>query len=192
MNIRIKTALATVAFLMSSAAFAFDDFQIYGDIVRKWAALNGTAGPLGAPRSSEADASGGGRFNNFQFGYIYWRRDLGAHAVYGLIGRKWDLLGRERGLGYPTTDEARRFNGYSSEFSRNATISLRRGDREAFAVYGLIRDRWVALGREEGRCGYPLGDEFDISGGRRSNFERGFITWRRGDRQAVAACASRI
>ena len=47
----------------------------------------------------------------------------------------------------------------------------------AQATYGLIRQKWVQLGREKGSCGYPLTDEFAWNGLRRSTFEFGYITW---------------
>jgi hypothetical protein len=81
-------------------------FSVYGAIGEKYSALGGAGGPLGSPASDESDALNGGRFNNFQNGFIYWHPNLGAHAVYGLIGEKWNQLGREKGvLGYPTSDE---------------------------------------------------------------------------------------
>jgi hypothetical protein len=68
--------------------------------------LGREAGALGYPLSDESAAVNGGRFNNFQFGMIYWHPKFGAHAVYGRIGEKWIELGRESGVcGYPTIDE---------------------------------------------------------------------------------------
>src|SRR6185436_14366452 len=143
---------------------------VYGFIGQKWAQLQGTAGPLGAARSSEADAERGGRFNNFQNGYIYWHPNFGAHAVYGPIGAAWNAMGRERGLGYPLTDQMRGpAGGRYNDFEQNATISWR-SDTGAHAVYGFIRNEWVRLGREGGGCGYPIRDEYDWQGGRRSDF----------------------
>jgi uncharacterized protein with LGFP repeats len=184
-----RIGLAAAALLVPAAASAFQDYQVYGEIGRKWAQLQGTAGPLGAARSSEADAERGGRFNNFQHGFIYWHPRFGAHAVYGLIGEKWNSMGRERGLGYPLTDEMAGPNGGRfNDFERNASISWhpRAGTH---AVYGYIRDEWVRRGREGGGCGYPIRDEYDIAGGRRSDFQRGSISWRRGTSRAVASCA---
>jgi uncharacterized protein with LGFP repeats len=44
-------------------------------------------------------------------------------------------------------------------------------------VHGAIRDRWAALGWERSALGYPTSDEFDVAGGRRNNFQHGYITW---------------
>lgn len=174
---RHLTGLSVVTLLCLGASGAMA-FQVYGAIGDKWRAMGGASGPLGNARSDEADAARGGRFNAFDRGFIYWMPQFGAHAVYGLIGAKWDAMGRERNLGYPLTDEmpapgGGRFN----DFENHATIAWhpRSG---AHAVYGFIRDRWIAVGREGGSCGYPITDEFDFEGGRRSNFQKGNITWK--------------
>jgi hypothetical protein len=51
----------------------------------------------------------------------------------------------------------------------------------AHEVHGLIRDRWAALGWEQGALGYPISDETDeIDGsGRFSLFEHGSVHWSR-------------
>jgi uncharacterized protein with LGFP repeats len=41
----------------------------------------------------------------------------------------------------------------------------------------MIKARWSALGWERSYLGYPTSDEFAISGGRRSNFQNGYIIW---------------
>jgi uncharacterized protein with LGFP repeats len=132
----IGMAGVTIVCLATSSAVAF---QVYGAINDKWRAMGGQSSPLGAPRSDEASAANGGRFNNFQYGFIYWHPRSGAHAVYGLIGEKWNALGREGGV-----------------------------------------------------CGYPTSDEYDFQGGRRNNFERGFITSRRGQRSAQSQCGGTV
>jgi uncharacterized protein with LGFP repeats len=47
----------------------------------------------------------------------------------------------------------------------------------AHEVHGAILARWAALGWERSYLGYPVGDEYDLPGGRRSDFERGSVTW---------------
>ncbi|MGZ8998801.1 MAG: LGFP repeat-containing protein, partial [Allosphingosinicella sp.] len=84
-------------------------------------------------------------------------------------------------------DDGGRYN----DFENNATITWhpRAGTH---VVYGLIRNEWIRLGRERrsGRCGYPTTDEYDAGGGyRRSNFQRGYIIWRRGMRTAQQHCS---
>ena len=133
---RIFAALFLTLAVISGTTVA-QAFQVYGDIAIKWRALGGPSGPLGDVLSDEADGARGGRFNNFRNGFIYWIRSHGAHATYGLIGERWNSMGRERGT-----------------------------------------------------CGYPISDEYDDAGGRRSDFEHGRIIWRPGQERAVAICGT--
>lgn len=184
-------AAAAFALIVPIDAEGLQDHAVYGAIGEKWHELGGPTGALGPARSSEADAERGGRYNVFRNGYIYWHPSFGAHAVYGLIGEKWNALGRERAFGYPLTDELSGGNGGRyNDFENNATITWH-PQAGAHSVYGLIRIKWVELGREgsNSRCGYPTSDEYEIQGGRRSDFQRGYIIWRRGARAAVAHCS---
>ena len=162
---------ATIA--MPAVAYA-----VYGAIGEKYKELGAEQGILGAPKSDELPAAGGGRFNQFEWGYIFWRADLGAHYVLYPLDRKWIGMGREGGFGYPVTDT---FNsaqgGKCNDFEHGGTICWNPKTGQAQAVYGLIRERWVQLGREGGVCGYPTSDEFAWLGQRRSSFDRGYITW---------------
>jgi hypothetical protein len=165
-------------------------FQTVGAIGAKYTSMGAAAGPLGPVRSDEANLAGGGRISLFGNGAITWHPAYGTHAVYGLIGAKWLALGREAGCGVPVTDEmpapgGGRFN----DFSGNVTIDFN-GRAGTHVVYGLIRARWIATGREGGACGYPISDELDVPGGRRSYFEHGTITWRPGQAAAIDACTA--
>ena len=115
-------------------------FQVYGDIGIKWQALGGPNGPLGDALSDEADAARGGRFNNFRAGFIYWTPARGAHAVYGLIGEKWNSMGRERGTcGYPITDEYDDAGGRRNDFEHGRII-WKPGQTRAVAICGAYQD----------------------------------------------------
>lgn len=153
-------------------------YQVYGAIGDKWRQLGAQAGPLGAPRTDERDAARGGRFNEFQNGFIYWHPNTGAHAAYGLIGQKWNQLGREHGFGYPITDEQPAKNGGRfNDFDNGGSIYWHRSSG-VHAVYGAIRAKWHELGRERGVLGYPVSDESAaINGGRFNNFQFGMIYW---------------
>lgn len=197
MNRHVTAAALGLVCLASGTASALQDFQVYGLIGQKWAKLNGSAGPLGPARSSEADTGDRrGRFNEFRNGYIYWRRGTAeAFAVYGEIGRKWNALGREGGHGYPITDErAGPGGGRYNHFDKNATIAWH-PKTGAHVVYGLIRNEW--LNKQSGLkpgdlCGYPTSDEFQQGQYRRSNFQKGYILWRPGLARAQAHCAIRL
>ncbi len=61
-------------------------------------------------------------------------------------------------------------------------------DTGAHLINGLIRAKWIQLGREKGPNGYPVTDEADaISGkGRFNNFQSGTIIWKRGTPEAFS------
>jgi uncharacterized protein with LGFP repeats len=150
---------------------------VWGAIRSEWAALGFEQGTLGFPVSDEITLRSGGAASVFQGGSVYFSPATGAHAVWGAIRDRWAALGFERGsLGFPVTDEiALRSGGAASVFQGGSVyFSPATG---AHAVQGAIRDRWAASGWEGGRLGYPTSDEYDVPGGRRSDFQFGSITW---------------
>jgi uncharacterized protein with LGFP repeats len=123
-------------------------------------------------------ADGIGFFNHFQGGTIFWSPATGAHDVRGEIRGRWAATGWERGgLGYPVTGDARAADGvgFFNHFQGGTIFwSPASGAHE---VRGAIRDRWAATGWERGSLGYPTSNEYDVSGGKRSDFQRGSIVW---------------
>jgi len=183
---RSKFPIMVVMFslLLGSSAFGF---AVFGKIGEKYARLNGEHGPLGVPRSDEANAPFGGRFNDFAAGSIFWHPKIGeAFAVWGAIGEKYRQVGGPV-FGYPITDElptidrVGRFNHFrgmqfpdpkpeSSIFWTPTTC--------AHEVHGAIRAAWAKQGFERGELGYPTSDELPIGNARVSNFERGSIIFK--------------
>jgi len=160
---------------------------VYGEIGALYRALKAHDGPHRYPRSSELTTPNGrGRYNDFQNGGIYYLPGLGARSVYGEIYRVWSRYGWEGGhLGFPTTNETPTPDGFGrfNHFEGGSvywTPAL--GGHE---IRGAIRARWAALGWERSYLGYPTSDEFSIAGGRRSNFERGYITWNSATGQVI-------
>ncbi|MEU6645380.1 N-acetylmuramoyl-L-alanine amidase [Saccharomonospora sp. NPDC046836] len=153
--------------------------EIRGSIKTKWGQLGWERSPLGYPTSDEGTTPDRvGRYNHFERGSVYWTSSTGAHAVYGSIKSKWAKLGWERGtLRYPSTDELgtpdRR--GRYNHFTGGSVYWT--PTTGANAIFGAIKSKWGSLGWERSRLGYPTSDEFAIPGGRRSNFEHGYITW---------------
>jgi uncharacterized protein with LGFP repeats len=159
--------------------------DVIGAIRQKWLALGGESffGPaLDVERPTfdgigRAQPFGGG-------GIISWHPALGAFAVWGQIGSKWQSLGRER-YGYPVTDESAcpdgigRFNHFRSmQFPGGPFASIYWTQRiGAHEVHGAIRVRWEQTGFERGGLGYPTSDEHGNATVRRSDFQHGFIVW---------------
>ncbi|MBS1811870.1 MAG: M4 family metallopeptidase [Acidobacteria bacterium] len=154
-------------------------YIVYGAIRAKWDSLGAETGFLGMPTTDElSTACGGGRFNHFVGGSIYWTPATGAHEVHGAIRSKWASLGWECSfLGFPLTDESvtpdgiGRYNHFQggSVYWTPAT--------GAHEVHGAIRDKWASLGWERSALGYPTSDEQAYASGRVSNFQGGRIYW---------------
>ncbi|HSA49260.1 MAG TPA: PKD domain-containing protein, partial [Yinghuangia sp.] len=153
--------------------------MVYGEIRKRWAAMGWELGPNGYPTTDEfPTANGVGRYNNFQNGAIYWKNGVGAHSVFGAIFDRYAALGWDSGvLGFPTTSETKTpyGDGRYNHFENGSIYwSLGTGAHE---VYGEILKRWAALGWELSYLGYPTSGEFAVPGGRRSNFQYGYIQW---------------
>ncbi|MFY0573874.1 LGFP repeat-containing protein [Cystobacter fuscus] len=151
---------------------------VMGSIRVKWEQLGWERSVLGYPITDEMTTPDMvGRYNHFEQGSIYWTPETGAHEVHHLIREKWAALGWEKSpLGYPTTDEMTtpdtvgRYNHF-----QNGSIYWT-PTTGAHEVRGLIRDKWSSLGWEKSPVGYPVSDEYAVTGGRESEFQKGFLT----------------
>jgi hypothetical protein len=164
--------------------------EVYGAVYRRWAQLRREQGPLGYPTTGERPtADGTGRYNDFAGnggGTIVWTPATGVQEVYGAVRARWHALGRERGpLGHPTTGERTTADGRGryNDFQRGTVVwTPSTGARE---VYGAIWAAWDAAGRDLGPLGQPLSGEYDVPGGRRSDFEGGTVTYTHATGQAT-------
>jgi len=162
-------------------------FVVFGAIEAKWLAMGGVGSPLGAPTSNEAPTFDGvGRGQSFQNGFMSWHPELGAFAVYGLIGVRWNELGREV-FGYPITDElgtpngGGRFNHFRSmqHPGRPEASIYWTAETGPHEVFGAIRDKWASMGWETSPLGFPKNGEeatFDTVG-RFQLFQGGIVSW---------------
>jgi hypothetical protein len=139
---------------------------VVGPVLDKYVAFGGHA-KLGPPTSDTASTPDGvAQFNHFDnngnVGSVYSTAATGAHAIFGEIRKKWAALGYERGLGYPTTDEAGTPDGAGryNHFVKGANIGsiYYTVPTGAHAIFGEIRKKWAALDYERG-LGYPTTDE---------------------------------
>jgi glucose/arabinose dehydrogenase len=153
--------------------------EVYGSIRTTWTVLGRERSYVGYPTTGElGTADGTGRANFFQRGAIYWSLATGAHEVQGAIYGRWAALGYQASyLGYPTSGELNTADGTGkASFFQRGAIYWSPGTG-AWEIQGSIYGRWAALGYQASYLGYPTSGEFDIPGGRRSNFQHGFITW---------------
>ncbi|MCF2526528.1 LGFP repeat-containing protein [Yinghuangia soli] len=150
--------------------------EIHGGILNKWWELGGERGFLGYPTTDE-QAIGNGRVSHFERGSIYWSAATGPHELHGGIKQRWLELGGPNGLGFPLTDEMATSDG------RGRYVVFERGSifwtatTGAVEIYGGIGQAWASQGWNSGKLGYPTRGEYTIPGGRRADFEHGYITW---------------
>lgn len=159
--------------------------EIQGRILAAYLRLGGHT-KFGPPTNDEDGTPDGiGRFNHFAgtpgtlVASIYYTPSTDAHAIYGLIRQKWAASGWEAGpAGYPTNDEDGTPDGIGrfNHFSKAASIYYS-PSTGAQLIYGLIRQRWSALGWEKSYLGYPTTSEFSIPIGRQNSFQNGIITY---------------
>ncbi len=100
-------------------------------------------GGLGYPTTDESPAAAGGRYNHFQHGSIYWKSNLWAHRIDGLISEYWASNNWENNpeLGFPISDEhattpAFFASGMFMDFE-NGVVYLKAGGTKAGALFKL-------------------------------------------------------
>lgn len=154
--------------------------EVHGGIHSKYLAVGGPA-TWGFPITDES-AAPDGRYSRFQRLLIGWTATYGAHTVANGDLTEYLHLGGPAAYGLPYIDETRTPDGRGSyqHFTPKAPTGRSIyyypgiGSHE---VHGGIRATWASLGWERSRLGYPISDEFSVAGGRRSNFQHGYITW---------------
>lgn len=148
-----------------------------GAILAKYLSVGGHVA-LGLPTTDETAGRDGGRYNLLSGNRgVYWHPNAGTHTVVGAIHTRYRALGAEASLGYPTTDEGATASktGRYNHFQRGTILwSSATG---AYAVKGAIRARYAALGYEKSYLGYPKSNEYAVTGGRRNDFQHGYIVW---------------
>ncbi|WP_409330460.1 hypothetical protein [Trujillonella humicola] len=143
--------------------------------------LGGATGPLGPSTDvSRCGLTGGGCYQLFRSGAIYWSPASGARVLVGAIWQTWGAQGWENGpLGYPTTDEnCGLVDGGCWQGFQKGTMHWSHGTG-AHAMLGAVRDKWGATGWEAGPLGYPTGGLWCglTRGGCVQEFQRGAIYW---------------
>lgn len=148
----------------------------HGAIGTRYAEIGAEAGPLGRCTEDEYGINGG-RIQDFEHGAMYWTNDTGAWEVYGDIGKKYaGDGGPASAVGWPVSGELST-PGDAGRFNRFQHGNIYASAAGTHPVYGAIFAEWGRHGFEQGRFGFPTTDEFDISGGRQTNFQGGWIRW---------------
>ena len=152
-----------------------------GGIGSKWRATGGAA-KWGNPVMNEANAANGGRYQEFvksgRKTTIYWHSSTGAQIVENptAIGNRFIASGRERGLGFPSSDE-RRVSGGAYQLFRNGTkqnkvLWTSRTGAHAVQENGGIGNAWKRADFERG-WGWPVTSEYKHGNEVRQRFSNG-------------------
>ena len=173
---RVLTAAAAAVLL---AAPAHADPRVGGDIGVHYDALGGAGGALGQPVGGEVRTPNArGAYVEFERGGIWWSPATGAREVRGEVLSAWGRTGWEAGpLGFPTTDETRTPDGRGAYNVFEGGSIYWSPPTGAHVLIGAIREAWAAQGHENGPLGFPTSSEFDVPGGKRVNFQGGYVEW---------------
>ncbi|NEK96066.1 hypothetical protein GCU67_18125, partial [Modestobacter muralis] len=156
---------------------------VRGPVKDRWAALGWESSPLGWPVGDTVTGlAGGGSFQDFQRGAVYWSPATGARVVPdGAVRDRWAALGWEQSaLGYPVGDAVGGLaNGGSFQDFERGSLYSSPGTGAQVVLKGAVRDRWGVLGWERSALGYPVRDVVTglAGGGSFQDFERGSVYW---------------
>ena len=135
---------------------------------------------FGFPTTDEV-AVPGGTLQRFSTGKVLTWTPKGVYQVRGSggVGRLWNSLGAEKGLGLPIQREVcgLRSGGCAQAFTKgNAWWSPKTGAR---IVKGVINQRWRASAGHDGALGYPVTNEIcgQPAKGCIQHFQSGTIYW---------------
>ncbi len=150
---------------------------VYGGINARYLKAGGPTGPAGLPLTDESDAPGG-RFTSFAAATVGWTPTSGARLVWGDMDREYKALGGPRGfVGLPTSDEVGATGGARTNAFAGPARIFWTPAHGAHVVYGAIERAW--MNPLTSGLGYPVVDEYDVPGGRASDFEQGRLVWDR-------------
>ncbi|MTE22730.1 LGFP repeat-containing protein [Microbacterium sp. ZXX196] len=144
-------------------AMGDDGIAVVGAIRNAWKRSGMETGSLGYPTTvQKCTLAGGGCWQNFDGGKIYWSAASGGHAVDGAILATWKDAAYEAGaLGYPTSDERCGLDeGGCYQNFQGGRVYWHAGMTSAIpTMFGAIQRAWTASGSESGKFGYPTSVE---------------------------------
>lgn len=153
-------------------------FVVKNSYMAAWKAAGWQDG-IGYPKSNEnCGLYGGGCYQEFTRGNIYWSAATGAHAVTGDFWAAWGRAGWQTKIGYPTNDVTCGLYGggcYQSFSNGNIYQSSATG---AHAVTGAFWNGWKEV-RFQTTIGYPTNEAVcgQYGGGCYQTFAGGTIYW---------------
>jgi hypothetical protein len=189
-----KRGLSTAVYLITGndgKGHQVERLSGYDDVINDWYARHDGSKSLLGAQTGRNVAVGTGYRCSYANGRVYWSAKTGVHEVHGPILARYVALGGAAGrrLGFPVTNVIALKTGDRSRFSRGWSIYWSR-PTGAWAVYGKVLRRYLALGAQHGELGYPTGETHAIRGGFRGRFTGGTITWTTGRGYVVRLATS--
>ena len=158
--------------------FGSTQYTVRGGIGEKYNSLGGASGILGDILSNErCGLTGGGCYQVFQNGSIYWSSTSGAHPVRGGIGSKWASLSYEIGtLGYPISSEVYQNGTTYQDFEGGRIYWI---NNSAIPTAGGIGKRYKNIQYSDSALGLPTENERCVlkNGGCYQSYQNGAILW---------------
>jgi hypothetical protein len=143
-------------------------------LTARYGQLGAEGGRLGYPTVDETGVAGS-RTARFQKGRIVHLASGANVEVYDVIDAAYARAGGEAGvLGLPVANEQPAGAGRAQQFATGRISAL---GGAAYWTRGPIAQRYVEMGAETGRFGFPTADETIASGVRTSVFEHGSISY---------------
>jgi hypothetical protein len=144
--------------------------------IYRYAQTLGGYAKIGQPFWGEHPVRWGGRATWFGARDVYWSVATGPHSILGYFRARYRQPGVSDVLGLPTAEErAGRVTGSRVQRFRSGALYWTRATG-AQPVYGLISQRYGALGAERSRLGLPTGAAYRVNGGLQQVFQHGWIT----------------
>jgi hypothetical protein len=107
---------------------------------------------------------------------VYWSAATGPHSIYGWFRARYRQPGVFDVLGLPTGEEqAGRVTGSRVQRFRSGALYWTKATG-AQPVYGLIFQKYGALGAERSRLGLPTRAAYRVNGGLQQTFQHGWLT----------------
>ncbi|WP_329282004.1 FG-GAP-like repeat-containing protein [Streptomyces sp. NBC_00691] len=183
----------TISWSKSTGAWA-----VSNGVFSKWNSTGRETGVLGYPTSDERLTHVlGGSVITFskagKAGAVYWRDGIGSQMIRGAVYSQYLALGGVAVFGYPTGDEtATATKPGSVQHFRQGTSATDNvsfywsSATGAWPVFGAIRTHWLSQGGHNGTLGFPKSTEKSVYGGRRTDFQNGYIRWNRESYQVAS------
>jgi hypothetical protein len=152
--------------------------SVSGAINTAWKAGGSQTG-LGVPTVNQISSVNSGAYQIFEKASIYYSPTTGARVVSGAIRGTYLTAGAERGyLGYPKAAEVRGLkNGGAKQDFTGGTIYWS-STSGSWVMKGQVRAAWNATGAENGKLGYPVGNEYAVTGGYSQKFVGGTLNYK--------------